>query len=833
MAPHQLLEPVTHTPAPQGATEAVVGGKGAVPEAEAERGAGAVAHESAHNPAADATTLVPTSSLPSGHFSQAPGAAHSNTTVPTSTVATDLHSLISTPAPASSHGAPADTLSQQHNGSTRRSPAPAAAAMSNPPQHPGHPRPPVGFPSPTYSSPGMNAHYGYANAPGQPGDLYRGSPSTPGGSNHPMSLPSMRTFDPVQQQQAQQVPMAQQMMQVQASMGTGMPYYGQPVPMAGNPYSLPPDVMGPRYALPPNDPRAMMGNPRNKKPQSLAAREVKFLAARSTAACGSRSFEARPRKPRYSPPSSAASDARAQGTGAPGHLEPPHGLHLLCDEQHPICKNCQKSKRECLGYDPIFKQQQQQHHPASIQPAPNHPAPASVPSNGPAPPPPPPPHPPPHPHPHPPAASASAIANSSAPAYASLPSVLPNSYHSGTSSSSNTPGHSYEPARSTSQNIKSENFDYGSAIDPALDSVGAPPSTSTPHLPPARKPVAPIPSSPLGQRLSNHTPSLRGGGPLLVSHLHHPVSHHAQCLHQDTSAYFGSPVKKMRVSELVSWGRSPPPKAALPLSQGTYDEIRSLYADIYGPGLESFFESRWFTEEFASDMVVSTEAVAELLAGFLSIVGKTDQNDNSAMADSANLEFRVVWDLTCLVYSTIQPRVNQPSVIPPDNDGPEVRNRVAMFDALLSGDSPKENSLVRPPPQGDYHRLRELDFWYHLGEFLLVQPPAGQAPTPDMVTRRDAILSRMRTLLDGRENRDVLYSIAVMRALSPGFPPDFESSLPPHLDETDPKSKLAVARKFIQEEAKVTGGTTNIVRRFSELASMAFIHPGTNVTRTS
>lgn len=28
---------------------------------------------------------------------------------------------------------------------------------------------------------------------------------------------------------------------------------------------------------------------------------------------------------------------------------------LKCDEGHPACRNCQKSKRECLGYDPIFK----------------------------------------------------------------------------------------------------------------------------------------------------------------------------------------------------------------------------------------------------------------------------------------------------------------------------------------------------------------------------------------------------------------------------------------------------------------------------------------------
>ena len=36
---------------------------------------------------------------------------------------------------------------------------------------------------------------------------------------------------------------------------------------------------------------------------------------------------------------------------------------------HPVCRNCQKSKRECLGYDPIFKQQS---GPQALQPAPGN-----------------------------------------------------------------------------------------------------------------------------------------------------------------------------------------------------------------------------------------------------------------------------------------------------------------------------------------------------------------------------------------------------------------------------------------------------------------------------
>ncbi|KAH8195082.1 hypothetical protein TruAng_010758 [Truncatella angustata] len=186
-----------------------------------------------------------------------------HTTLLAPTVSTDPSSASSSSAPTSdpthSNVVPAEVHGTLQTGSAPLPPNPPPA-MSNPPHHPGHGRPPVGFPSPTYGSQGI---YGYGSPSGATGDPYRGHP----GGHQPMSLPSMRTFDPVQQQQAQQAPMAQQMMQVQASMP---PYYGHAVPLAGNPYSLPPEAMGSRYALPPSDPR-FLGNPRNKKVGSYSA----------------------------------------------------------------------------------------------------------------------------------------------------------------------------------------------------------------------------------------------------------------------------------------------------------------------------------------------------------------------------------------------------------------------------------------------------------------------------------------------------------------------------------------------------------------------------------
>ena len=90
----------------------------------------------------------------------------------------------------------------------------------------------------------------------------------------------------------------------------------------------------------------------------------------------------------------------------------------------------------------------------------------------------------------------------------------------------------------------------------------------------------------------------------------------------------------------------------------------------------------------------------------------------------------------------------------------------------------------------------------------------------------------MRSLLDGRENRDVLYSIAVLREYTAHWDASYsEQSVPSHLEESDCRSKLAVATRFIRDESTSTGGTTNVVRRFADLAYRAFVRPGVNVNR--
>jgi hypothetical protein len=153
-------------------------------------------------------------------------------------------------------------LNHLHNSS-----APPSPSMSNSQQQGGQSRQPVSYPSPTsYPSPSLSsAQYSYP-APNnqQVSEPYRASPT---GSNGSLSLPSMRSLDPLQQQQAQQHHMGSPLPPPVAQMA---PYYhnqGQTLPHPSHQYpnvTSDPTGQNMRYALPVTDTRVMSGG-RHKK----------------------------------------------------------------------------------------------------------------------------------------------------------------------------------------------------------------------------------------------------------------------------------------------------------------------------------------------------------------------------------------------------------------------------------------------------------------------------------------------------------------------------------------------------------------------------------------
>ncbi|KAK4227428.1 transcriptional regulatory protein moc3 [Podospora fimiseda] len=594
----------------------------------------------------------------------------------------------------------------------------STSAMSNTHPPAGPPRQSVSYAGPmSYPSAGMApaSHYAYPQpVPTSHTDHYRPTPT---------ALPSMRTLDHGhghahgQQQQQQQQPPQPHALAMGAHMGAPMApaptqaqmgYYN----MHPHVYGLP-DPNALRFAIPQGlaaDPRIAMSGGRHKK-------EIKRRTKTGCLTCRKR--------------------------------------RIKCDEGHPTCNNCKKSKRECLGYDPIFKQQQ---GPASIQPAPS-----SQPST-----------------------PATTIPSSAT--TPTVPSSSASHSYQATYPPPPAPIVAYEPPVSnTPQNIKHDPaYDYSAAIDPALQAADA--STA--------------PSA--------------------------PVSHYQQhsIKYRIPSTHTSFPAKTMKVDELVALAGTsfPPPGSSLP-TPDLVDEMVKLYYEVYAPGLSLFFDTPWYNlprDRAASVLSTATlpngQQLVSLFASFIQSISKIKGTDPSLMVESGHLETALVWALARLpLYA---------GIISAEGDVSEARGRLQVFETLVSGETLTHNPLA-PPISNDLHPLKrsELEFWYHLAQYLLQSHSATSGGSI-----REHSLGTMRSLLDGRENRDVLYSIAVLREYTPLWDAaSNEQCVAAHLEESDARCKLAVATRFMRDESTSTGGTTNVIRRFSDLACRAFVRPAVNV----
>lgn len=296
----------------------------------------------------------------------------------------------------------------------------------------------------------------------------------------------------------------------------------------------------------------------------------------------------------------------------------------------------------------------------------------------------------------------------------------------------------------------------------------------------------------------------------------------------------------MKVDELVALGGTAPQPPSSPPPAHIRDEITKLYYEVYVPGLTSFFETRWY--DFANTRATTTNAAAmlhsnqhliPLFASFVQTIYKIQSTDPVDMLHAGHLETCVVWKLACLPLSAplSQNQQHQGPAPAGDDELWEARGRLHVFETLVAGETLAIIPLS-PPHAGitNTSRRNQVEFWYQLAKYLLQDHASA---SPGDVSVRESCLKVMRSRLDGRENRDVLYSIAVLREYTAHWDASWnEQTVPSHLDESDSRCKLAVATRFIRGESTSTGGTTNVVRRFADLACRAFVRPGVNVDKS-
>ncbi|KAF6236697.1 hypothetical protein HO173_004988 [Letharia columbiana] len=537
---------------------------------------------------------------------------------------------------------------------------------------------------PSYSAPSMAAQFNYPPPEGQ------GQANSPSGSNmaHPnISLPPIRSIDGISQPQHQQSQQGGQ----PSPMGSAMPpnmgqYYGQG--------QYPPPTSDPnapvRYPIPP-DGRQMSGG-RHKK-------EIKRRTKTGCLTCRKR--------------------------------------RIKCDETHPACRNCQKSKRDCLGYDPIFKSQP---GPTAIQPALG-------------------------------AASSTQSANSSP-----YPPPPQGYVHAGSQG--------YGPAGTDSETSTVQPYDYGAAIDPTLEGGAA-------QMQDSKEPLGtgtPYPSAASDQQ--------------------------------------GHRAKRTKIEELLCIrGVSPPPPAPpTTISAATREEIKHIWITVYAPGIDKFLETKWFGLRGMTHLMQNSRLCDQfqtLIQRYA--IDRTHPSYYQNWGVTQSLEATVVWAMIgmCRQVAGKSPVDEQDS-----KEGVrDAAKRMEIFENLVTGeylDSSSAPSQASEESNGtalnDQLKTRERDFWRLVHTFLTIQDDEASA-----AKQIDDTLTSCRGLLDSRENRDVIYSVMVARhvgARISEFPENLQQ--PANNDEDSARTKVFVAKKFIEDESNGKG-TNQVVQRLCGMAHRSSI----------
>ena len=156
-----------------------------------------------------------------------------------------------------------------------------------------------------------------------------------------------------------------------------------------------------------------------------------------------------------------------------------------------------------------------------------------------------------------------------------------------------------------------------------------------------------------------------------------------------------------------------------------------------------------------------------------------------------------------------------------DKDGVyDAAKRMEIFENLVTGEYLESSSAPSQASEesngtalNDQLKTRERDFWRLVHTFLTVRDDEASA-----AKEIDDTLASCRSLLDSRENRDVIYSVMVARHVGARIS-EFPENLPQpaNNDEENARTKVFVAKKFIEDESNGKG-TNQVVQRLCGMA---------------
>lgn len=264
-----------------------------------------------------------------------------------------------------------------------------------------------------------------------------------------------------------------------------------------------------------------------------------------------------------------------------------------------------------------------------------------------------------------------------------------------------------------------------------------------------------------------------------------------------------------------------------PDSVPNLESIRKVYDIAFAPGLDKFLESssHWYTQ-YGFDLLASNRNLLGLMLAYLTLVSNNHDKPINHNPTLVSQEARVTWALLSLC--TIPTPSNQPddeadvlarrfrtveSILtgepleantmaataismsefvhqePEDNDMMDTTAGAAAFELNQQPQLPIDPSLMAtaaPSPFARQVARRTIDFWSTLETIASSQPPAGTINAQNTSEITNTLIPQLKTLLDGKENRDILYSLCLL-----GWGENLG----------DPSSERELARRFLQNEA--------------------------------
>ena len=388
----------------------------------------------------------------------------------------------------------------------------------------------------------------------------------------------------------------------------------------------------------------------------------------------------------------------------------------------------------------------------------------------------------------------------------------------------------YAPALSTGASSPGSSvgpYDYTAAIDPALEGAGPSPMPGPPASYDGAQGFRPDlkggldDASPYSSGASE-THNQRGGttpaqNPLTRTE---PLNAGTEGM-RTTPAYTSAPAKRTKIDDLLLIGGIPPPPItrSTSIAPSTYDEIKNIYATVYAPAIDKFFETRWFQLR-GLPRVLSDSRLCDQFACLVDRFNHQRLDDPQATAVTQSLEACVIWGLMNLCRtSAVRNGTNGQGNFYDVHDGvDDAVKRLDVFEHLVSGqymdsEPPSSDTRRNGSALEDQLKTREREFWRLMGKFLTLRDDEASS-----AKEIDDTLALCRNLLDSREGRDVMYSIAIARHVGQRMA-EFPDNLPHPVgnDEQDARTKLFVAKKFIEDEA-MGKGTSQVIQRLCGMA---------------